>query len=124
MTPAAALLVEDEPLVAFVAAESLSALGFTVQVAGSGEAALAAVDRGMGVEPVAVIDVGLPDVQGDVLIRRLRARAPGLRFIVSSGADPEWLRGRLDASVALLPKPYGESSLRRVLTGLGYDLPA
>lgn len=124
MTPATALLVEDEPLVAFVAAESLSALGFAVEIAESGEAALAALARGIGDEAVAVVDVGLPDVKGDELARRLKLLAPGLRLIVASGYDAGDLRRRIDdPEIAVLSKPYGEASLRMTLEGLGYDLP-
>lgn len=125
MTPATALLVEDEPLVAFVAAESLSALGFNVEIAGTGEAALARVEQGVGASMLAVVDVGLPDVRGDDLARKLKRLSPGLQLVVASGYDAQDLRRRLDdPSIAVLAKPYGETSLRHTLTGLGYELPA
>jgi CheY-like chemotaxis protein len=125
MTPATALLVEDEPLVAFVAAESLSALGFNVEIAETGAAALAMVNRGVGAETLAVVDVGLPDVRGDELARTMKSISPGLRLVVASGYDAQDLRRRIDdPEIAVLAKPYGETSLRQTLSGLGYDLPA
>lgn len=125
MTPTTALLVEDEPLVAFVAAESLAALGFDVEIAGTAAAALALADRGLGETALAVVDVGLPDATGDVLARRLKTRFPKLNLILASGYDAQELRGRLgDLGVPVMPKPYGELSLRTTLAGLGYVLPA
>ena len=125
MTPTTALLVEDEPLVALVAAESLTALGFDVEIAGTAADALTAAERGLGDAALALVDVGLPDAKGDVLARRLKLRFPNLNLVLASGYDAQELRGRMgDIRVPVMTKPYGENSLRTTLAGLGYVLPA
>ena len=64
------VVVEDEPAIAELQRRYLTQAGFGVHVEGSGSAGLAAVRR---LRPVLVIlDVGLPDLDGVELCRRLR----------------------------------------------------
>ena len=114
-----ALLVEDEALVAMVAEESLRGLGFDPIIAATAREALDALDLG---EPLsfAMVDVGLPDMRGDALARRLRDIAPGLPIILASGYDrAELQRGFSDDSrLFVLAKPYSERQLREALAEL------
>ena len=65
------LVVDDEPNIRELLATSLRFAGFDVAAAGTGQEALAAVERE---EPdLAVMDVMLPDLDGFEVTRRLRA---------------------------------------------------
>ena len=113
------LLVEDEALVAMVAAESLRDMGFDPITVGTGREALKAMARG-DVLSVAVVDVGLPDMRGDTLVQRLRQNAPRMPIILASGYDGADLRRRFqgDDRLRVLPKPYSEGQLRKTLADL------
>jgi DNA-binding response OmpR family regulator len=65
------LLVEDEPVILRLLEINLRAAGFEVHPASSGEAAVGSVQA----EPPAavVLDLGLPDLDGWEVLRRLRA---------------------------------------------------
>ena len=115
------LLVEDEALVAMIAEEALSSLGFDPTTARNAAEAISSFES----EPpaLAVIDVGLPDVKGDVLAKRLRALAPELPIVVASGYDEGELNAKFadDPKTAVLAKPYTEDDLARVTRSLGFN---
>jgi DNA-binding response OmpR family regulator len=117
-----ALLVEDEPLVAMIAEEALASLGFETRCARNGAEALAAMAE-FG-PTLAVVDIGLPDIRGDDLCRRLRILDAKLSIIVASGYDEAELASRFqnDDKIAILPKPYTECDLARVARSLGFDV--
>lgn len=115
-----ALLVEDEPLVAMIAEEALISLGFDAR---SARNATEAVEQVESFEPeLAVVDVGLPDMRGDALTRKLREMRPGLSVIVASGYDEGELSAQFadDDRVTILPKPYTEDDLARAARQLGF----
>ena len=99
MTPRRALLVEDEVLVAMATADSLSLMGFEPVVASTGAEALKAVARHGPSFVLALIDVGLPDMRGDALARRLRDSLPSLPIVLSSGYDLAELTGDFEAGL-------------------------
>jgi CheY-like chemotaxis protein len=113
------LLVEDEALVAMVTEENLRAMGFEPIVAATASEALEVVVNG---EPMsfAMVDVGLPDMRGDALARRLRDTSPHLPIVLASGYDSiELKRGFAgDEWLRVLSKPYSEHQLREALTEL------
>lgn len=118
-----ALVVEDEALVAMVAEEALSALGFKHRSARNAAEAMTQFEAD---EPdMALIDVGLPDGKGDDLAERLRLASPNLRVVMASGYDPARLRHRFrhDPKVAVLSKPYTEGDLARAARSLGFNVP-
>lgn len=117
-----ALLVEDEALVAMIAEEVLSALGFQSRSVGTAAEALEAfADHA---PDLAVIDVGLPDARGDELARRLREMSPGLSIVMASGYDAGDLRARFgdDPRVRVVAKPYTEADLAAATRDLGFDV--
>ena len=115
-----ALLVEDEALVAMIAEEALTVLGFSPRSVATAAEALQAFEQ--QAPKLAVIDVGLPDGRGDDLARRLRALDPDLAIVVASGYDAEELRANFagDARVQVVAKPYTESDLDRAAKALGF----
>ena len=114
-----ALLVEDEALVALIAEEALSGLGFEVEVAASGQEALAALARSP--PDLAVIDIGLPDMRGDDLAHRFRTDAPSTSNLMASGYDAAEIAAKFPADfrVAVVAKPYTEGDLAAAIAQLG-----
>ncbi len=104
--------------------DSLRAMGFEPITAATGDEALSAIARHADSLSCAMIDVGLPDIGGDDLARRLRALSPSLPIILASGYDSAQLRQGFqdDPRLRVLPKPYSDRQLRVALTELDLTL--
>jgi DNA-binding response OmpR family regulator len=104
------LIVEDDPAVADGIADGLASGAFQTSRAGSGAEALEALAR--FAPEVVLMDLGLPDIDGTDLCRRIRATS-GVPIIVVSARGEE-----LDRVLALelgaddyLVKPFGMREL-------------
>jgi CheY-like chemotaxis protein len=115
-----ALLVEDETLVAMVAEDSLDVLGFDALCVETAADALAALAKTPDLA-LAIVDIGLPDMRGDALARRIRELSADLPIIMASGYDGVGLKTQFadDPKVAVLSKPYGEQDMARAIASLG-----
>ena len=115
-----ALLVEDQYLVAMVAAEILQDLGFEVIEAATAEAAKQHAQAGIHEFEFALVDLGLPDEPGEKLIEFLRALRPGLPIIVASGRVGAELRKRYPSqqSFAVLNKPFDYVTLELAIKAI------
>ena len=80
----AVLLVDDDPTLLSVLARRLTREGFDVRTAGSGQGALAALDRSW--PALVVVDVMMPGMDGFELCRRIK-RIADLPIIVLSAVD-------------------------------------
>jgi DNA-binding response OmpR family regulator len=123
-TPAATarvLVVEDELLIQMLAAENLEDLGFKAEIAGSASAAKSLVASLEGDLAAAIVDMGLPDAAGDVLVSELRAIHPKLPIVVASGQSEAALLDRFKGHerVGFLTKPYAMEELERALRSIG-----
>lgn len=81
------LVVDDEPVLRRLLELNLRAAGFEVRMAASGRGALA---EAAAVPPDAVVlDLGLPDLEGAEVVRRLRELpgSDGVPVVVLSGSD-------------------------------------
>ena len=85
-SPARLLLVDDEPQIVRALTPALTAAGYTVETAATGEAALSLMAGAPS--DVMILDLGLPDIDGKEVIRRVRewSEAP---IIVLSARDLE-----------------------------------
>src|SRR5512137_2538484 len=81
------LVVEDEPAIADTVVYALSTDGFSPHWVASGEAALAAAAQTSFA--LAIVDIGLPDINGFELFRRLRAAQPLLPVIFLTARSGE-----------------------------------
>ena len=100
-SPACVLVVEDEILIRVLIADELRAEGFSVVEAATADEALSYFQAGVQVDLV-LSDIQLPGTLNGVdLIRRLRAEAPNLRIVLTSGNSPS-----VHEADAFLPKPY------------------
>jgi CheY-like chemotaxis protein len=115
------LVVDDEELVRKTAARVLESLGYEpVQVAG-GQEALDWFER-QSAPPVAVLlDLSMPGMDGRTCFRALRARAPKLPVIISSGFSKLGRGDELlaEGAVAFVQKPYRSVELARALVACG-----
>ena len=113
---AVVLLVEDEPAVRGLFANSLRKDGYFVLEASNGAEALSVVEKAGKVDLV-VTDVVMPVMKGTELASRLRERFPSLRFIFVSGYV---VQDELGPNSELLQKPFVRQDLiRRVANILG-----
>jgi DNA-binding response OmpR family regulator len=105
------LLVEDDPSLAASAADGLRAQGFDVDHVGTGAAALEAA-AAPDLPDVVLLDLGLPDIDGQEVCRRIRSTSDLPVIVVSARGD------EADRVIALelgaddyLTKPYGMREL-------------
>lgn len=99
------LLVEDEAILAMVASEVLQEAGYRVHECPSAEEALAALDDGYAPH-LAIIDHGLPGLNGADLARMLQVRLGSIPILIASGdASPA------SVDFPLLAKPYRDAEL-------------
>ena len=80
------LMVEDDSAVAASSLDGLRAQGFDVEHVATGNAALTAV---ASVEPpdVVLLDLGLPDMDGQEVCRRIRSTSDVPVIVVSARGD-------------------------------------
>jgi len=115
-----ALLVEDDILVRMVTAEALGDMGFHVEEAASAAEALGKATLAAGGIDIAIIDVGLPDRNGDELAADLRAMYDKLPIALATGYSESSLATRFasDPFIAYLGKPYDTMQLTSVVASL------
>jgi CheY-like chemotaxis protein len=90
------LLVDDEPFVAQTLRAFLEDEGMRVQVAPSGEAAVAAVRSGAAFD-ACIMDLRLPGMDGDMVAQELHHLCPDLRFLIHTGSADYVVPGALRA---------------------------
>ncbi len=105
------LVVEDESTIADVMRRYLRAAGFSVQIAGSGREAQAAIRRD---RPVAVVmDIGLPDIDGLTVCQQLRAAGDWtpVLFVTARDEDVDRILGLELGGDDYLVKPFNPREL-------------
>jgi two-component system response regulator MprA len=105
------LVVDDDPSVLRMLTRTLSAEGHEVEAAPDGGAALAAVER--RAPEAVVLDVGMPDMDGLAVCRRLRARgltAPVL-LLTARDAVADRVAGLEAGADDYLVKPFAVEEL-------------
>ena len=110
------LLVEDEVLVAALAADTLEELGYRAIEANTIKAALQIASDGEDIA-FAVIDIGLPDGRGDGLAAQLLETRAGMPIIIATGYGEAHLDASLRANprIAILSKPYDMAQLQAAI---------
>ena len=117
------LIVDDEPPIRRLLRTSLAAQGFHVIEAETGEGALTAAE--VEKPDIMLLDLGLPDMDGGEVIRRLRASGSKLPVIVVSSRGDE--RGKVEAldlgADDYVTKPFGMAELvARIRTALRHRI--
>jgi len=105
------LMVDDEANIAELVALGLHYEGFEVTCVGDGRAALRAVAR---VRPaVVILDVGLPDIDGFEVCRRMRAEGAGVPviFLTARDSTQDTIKGLTIGGDDYLTKPFSLDEL-------------
>ncbi len=105
------LVVDDEPAILRFLRAGLSAQGFTVSEAPTGQSALDAM--ALGNTDLTVLDLGLPDMDGLDVIRTVRSNGSAIPIIVLSSRDDEGSKvAALDLGADdFVTKPFGIDEL-------------
>ena len=115
------LLVDDESVILEVTSEMLQGLGYGVKSAGNGTEALKRVETHPEIDLV-ILDMGMPDIGGEDLCRRIWELRPTLPVLISSGynRNPDVDRLISLGCKGFIQKPYTlellSRTLRRVLS--------
>jgi two-component system KDP operon response regulator KdpE len=109
--PLRVLVVDDEPAIVRFLRAGLNSQGYPVTAAVDGRTALETILR--GAVDVVVLDLGLPDLDGLEVIRRVRGSGSTLPIIVLSSRSDE--RGKVEAldlgADDYVTKPFGIDEL-------------
>jgi two-component system cell cycle sensor histidine kinase/response regulator CckA len=102
------LLVDDEDMVRSVVREALTNAGFEVVAYASSTVAAAHIATNAASYSAAVIDVIMPGMTGNDLVRRLREHAPQLPIVMMSGLDADAADAVNDAPsrTVFMQKPF------------------
>ena len=114
------LLVEDEPVIREIMAESLQDAGYDVMEARDGDQAIGLMDDAQGRFTILVTDLHMPgSADGTVVAARLRELRPGIPVIITTGR-PDVLAAtwREADGYTLLRKPYLPSRLVMLVRSL------
>jgi DNA-binding NtrC family response regulator len=111
------LVVDDEPLVRWMVAETLGASGYEIEAAGDGATAIHALVNGCSPD-VVLLDLRLPDSTDLWLLRRIRQLAPEASVILMTAFGTPEVRDeafRLGA-YCVLEKPFEIEELDRLVS--------
>jgi len=122
------LVCDDEPLICDIAAAVLTRHGFVVLKAAGGREALDLYARHSREIAAVLLDIMMPQMDGDRVAEELWRTAPALPVLFMSGLmDQSLLQNRsrtpATARVALLRKPFTEAELLRALAKLPLRAP-
>jgi len=114
------LLAEDESAVRQVLHAALGAKGYQVLEAENGQAALQVCRDHAGPIHLAIVDLVMPMLGGQGLVRQLAPRYPNLKILYMSGYtdQPVDLQELPDVKKAFLQKPFSSEVLLRTVRGL------
>ncbi|UJR86138.1 hybrid sensor histidine kinase/response regulator [Sandaracinus amylolyticus] len=108
------LVVDDEPLVLSMTANTLESLGYDVIVAGSGRDAIEAFRRARGRVSAVVLDLVMPGMDGRETALALRAIDPEVRIVMTTGLVGDEAQPILDVR-EVLSKPFDEAELSQAV---------
>jgi two-component system KDP operon response regulator KdpE len=120
--PLRILIIDDEPPIRKLLRMGLSTQGYGVLEAPNGKTALELLEQ----KPdLVILDLGLPDIQGLELLRKIRARNEGVPIVVLSSREDE--AGKVQAldlgADDYVTKPFGmDELLARMRAALRHQL--
>ncbi|MBZ0270851.1 PAS domain S-box protein [bacterium] len=108
--PARILIVDDDAIVRDLCQAALASVGASCVLASTGAEATRVFAERPTEFDVVLLDLVLPDMTGEDVFRRIRARRPDIVVVVSSGfrdvQDRMKAQGLFDDNTRVLPKPF------------------
>jgi two-component system, cell cycle sensor histidine kinase and response regulator CckA len=107
------LVVEDEPAILRMTGKILENLGYVVHTAATVVEAIGLADTHRENIQLLIIDVVMPEMNGQELAELLRPRIPGLKFLFMSGYTSSVIaaHGVLDEGIHFIHKPFSQKDL-------------
>jgi signal transduction histidine kinase/CheY-like chemotaxis protein len=99
------LVVDDDPAVLRTTERSLTVLGYSVETADSGAAALEKVEQAAEPFALVLVDIVMPGMGGLATLRRLRELRPGLPALLMTGYAGRDFVPPVDLGAEIVPKP-------------------
>ena len=121
VAPRRALVVDDEALIRWSVAETLTALGMEVEQAATAAATLDAIAGASSPFDVVVLDLRLPDMNDLSLLGRVREQLPtAVVVLMTAFGTPEIIAEAVSMGVrGVLTKPFELEALTRLLAHPG-----
>ncbi|MBN1935117.1 MAG: response regulator [Anaerolineae bacterium] len=107
------LIVEDDSIVRNLAQRILVRQGYKLVLAGSGEEALDIYRQQASEIDLVLLDIGLPQMEGDKVLEMLKGQNAGVKVLLSSGYDEARAikHAQMDEFTGFIQKPYSLQSL-------------
>lgn len=115
------LVIDDEPMVARLTAMVLEHVGLKPTIEHSGRAALERLRQSLTDAShryrICVVDLTMPDVSGQELLRQIKSCVPELPVVLTSGFSEQQIRSRgaFEGFDGFLQKPFRMSTMIEVL---------
>jgi len=111
------LLVDDEASIRSLGQEMLETLGFSVLTASDGRQGIELFVRHQGEIACVLLDLTMPELDGEQTSRELRRMRPDLKVIIASGYNEQEVSQKFGGSevAAFLQKPYKLKEMSRKL---------
>jgi len=120
--PRHVLVVDDEPLIRWSVAESLSDCGVDVEQAPDAASALRIVTNTALPFDAVVLDLRLPDMDDLSLLGTLRQLMPGASLVLMTAfGTPDVVADAQAIGAAVLNKPFELDEMKRLVLGLEAD---
>ena len=106
------LIIDDEEEVLETSCLALEHLGYKVLTANTGMEAISIVETASENIDLAIIDIGLPDIRGDIVCQRIQELQPKIKVVVSTGYMVEDITDDLKIKAqSFIQKPFSISEM-------------
>jgi signal transduction histidine kinase/ActR/RegA family two-component response regulator len=114
------LIIDDEPDILAIGREMLEVLGYVVHAAGSGEEALRLYAQHKERIDLVILDMIMPEMNGEMVYRRLSEINPLVRVLIASGYSPVGPARNLltQKSCGFIQKPFKIQQLSQAIRKL------
>lgn len=111
------LVIDDEPSIRAVATRALSLVGLDVISADSGESGLREFKQNRERIVAVIVDLSLPNMDGNDVMRAIHGIAPGVPVILASGHTREDISTRVELGrlAGVLTKPFSPNEMIRAV---------
>ena len=109
------LVVDDEELVRQLAQAILEDQGYQVVLATNGLEAVEAFTKESETITAVLLDLSMPGLSGEEVLRQLQNLRPSVPVVLSSGYDQDDVVTSIGAHTAFLRKPYSPADLIKSL---------